>query len=441
MQDKGVETEKERIAIVGGGLAGLVAAYQLAKSGASVTLFEKSGSLGGRASTALKEGFSLNQGPHALYKGGAAYKFLTDIGARPEGAAPSAGSALALYEGKLYDLPVDLKSLLRTKIFGLAEKIELALFFSRLPKIAVESIMGRSLKSWLEASFKAPKVRTVVQAFARLASYSNNSEAMSAGAAMRQLVIANEGVLYLHNGWSSIVHSLTSALGDSVSFRLNARIKSVAQIESGVEILSETGSERFDKVVLALPPDVVNTLVPDVLERSINEDIKSSHAACLDICLKKLPVKENTFVLGIDEPLYLSVHSASAQLAPSGQALIHLAVYLKEGEHGGDEQKNRLYRMLDQAQPGWRDELVYERYLPNMNTSFGMATAALGGANGLIDPQLKSTEGGPMEIYVCGDWVGAGYLLADAAVDSALKVSALIGQCAKAPARRNLVAK
>ena len=35
-----------------------------------------------------------------------------------------------------------------------------------------------------------------------------------------------------------------------------------------------------------------------------------------------------TFSLGIDRPLYLSVHSATARLAPEGGALIQVAKYL-----------------------------------------------------------------------------------------------------------------
>ena len=51
-------------------------------------------------------------------------------------------------------------------------------------------------------------------------------------------------------------------------------------------------------------------------------------AACLDIALERLPEPQTTFALGIDRPLYLSVHSAAAKLAPEGNAVVHVAMYL-----------------------------------------------------------------------------------------------------------------
>ena len=46
-------------AIIGGGLAGLIAAIELAKGGNKVVILEKSGRLGGRAITNKKNGVFL----------------------------------------------------------------------------------------------------------------------------------------------------------------------------------------------------------------------------------------------------------------------------------------------------------------------------------------------------------------------------------------------
>ena len=41
---------------------------------------------------------------------------------------------------------------------------------------------------------------------------------------------------------------------------------------------------------------------------------------CLDVALSSLPDKDALFALGVDRPLYFSVHSAYAKLAPNGGA-------------------------------------------------------------------------------------------------------------------------
>src|SRR5260370_17463366 len=63
---------QNRFAVVGGGLTGLTAAIALAERGHRVTVHEQSRHLGGRAATTEERGYSLNLGPHALYREGVA---------------------------------------------------------------------------------------------------------------------------------------------------------------------------------------------------------------------------------------------------------------------------------------------------------------------------------------------------------------------------------
>ena len=67
------------VVVVGGGLAGLTAAATVAAAGKRVLVREKLGVPGGDARSTNKDGFIFNQGPHALYRGGAAEKILTQL--------------------------------------------------------------------------------------------------------------------------------------------------------------------------------------------------------------------------------------------------------------------------------------------------------------------------------------------------------------------------
>src|ERR1700679_668306 len=125
------------VAVIGAGMAGLTAAHWLVKGGASVTLLERSKTIGGRASTLLRDGFYLNQGPHALYKGGAAYQMFTALNILPGGGAPNFEHPIAVYKDQFFDLPVSLNFLVKTKLLDVWEKIELAAFLAALPKVNI----------------------------------------------------------------------------------------------------------------------------------------------------------------------------------------------------------------------------------------------------------------------------------------------------------------
>lgn len=51
-----------RVAVIGGGVSGLAAAYVLAKEGVEVVVYEKEDSLGGQAKTAILDGIALDLG-------------------------------------------------------------------------------------------------------------------------------------------------------------------------------------------------------------------------------------------------------------------------------------------------------------------------------------------------------------------------------------------
>src|SRR6185503_9706287 len=92
------------VAVVGGGLAGLVAAVTAARGGARVVLLEKSDQVGGRATSRVDDGFVLNQGPHALYRHGAAAAILRELGVRFTGGIPDRG-LFALAGDDVHPLP------------------------------------------------------------------------------------------------------------------------------------------------------------------------------------------------------------------------------------------------------------------------------------------------------------------------------------------------
>ena len=130
---------------------------------------------------------------------------------------------------------------------------------------------------------------------------------------------------------------------------------------------------------------------PDVLFKAAKE-AKPVRLVCLDVALSSLPDEDALFALGVDRPLYFSVHSAYAKLAPNGGALIHIAKYLGTSiEPKPREDQPELEEFLDLLQPGWRQVLVKKRPLPNMVVSNALVTAADGGLGGRPDTKRICT--------------------------------------------------
>ena len=87
-------TQKWDIVIIGGGLAGYVAANYLAKTDMSILIIEKGKKVGGRARTDKIKQQYLNLGPHALYKKGKAKPILEELGIKLNGKSPKLGGLL-----------------------------------------------------------------------------------------------------------------------------------------------------------------------------------------------------------------------------------------------------------------------------------------------------------------------------------------------------------
>ncbi len=102
-----------RVQVIGGGVAGLVAAIECAERGAGVTLFEATAKLGGRARSFEHDGYVTNLGPHALYSDGSAWAWLEERGLLPETVGPKITGFRFLHGGELKRLPWPLIRALR----------------------------------------------------------------------------------------------------------------------------------------------------------------------------------------------------------------------------------------------------------------------------------------------------------------------------------------
>ncbi len=392
--------------VVGAGLAGLIAAHDLARTGMSVTLLEAGAQIGGRAQTRREAGFSINQGAHALYLGGALCKTLDRIGVAYPGQIRKIRRE-ALFEGRLHGLPLDFPSLAATGLFSLADKADFARVFSLVGKATPPEI---SFDAWAGSLGLRPRVRQTLAAVVRLSTYAHAEDRLPASAVLDQLRMAQAGTLYVDGGWQTLVDGLADKAREAgVVIRTETSVEGMTPEADGWRVTLAGGeSLRADGVILACPPDIAARLLGDP---RLAEDLVPARGNTLDLALSRTPKGAHPFVLGIDQPLYASIHSVSAQLAPPGGALLHLARYLAPGEAPAHDAIEELEALADIAAPGWRDLVVRRQRLIAMPVAHTLP--------GVGKPRPGIAAPGAQGVFLAGDWVGAEGMLSDAAAASA----------------------
>jgi phytoene dehydrogenase-like protein len=419
------EFENSDVIIIGGGFAGLTTAALLARSGKTVTLFEHSSrEIGGRARTAEIDGFYFNQGPHALFLTDATDTILKELGITYTGGIP-AGKGYLISGGKKREIAGDYSSWLSGKSdYG-------SQFFISPTKIDFSQLESVTEQEWLDKNIHDINDAEIIKTIIRLNTYANDPDIQSIGPVLHQIYVGSQagGVMYLDGGWQTLVDGLLT-----VAKNAKARIvmgKKAIRVKrnddsSGWQVLLDNKTKVSAKiVVIAAGPNDAYSLFddnerPDVLSKAAKE-AKPIRLVCLDVALSSLPDKDTLFALGVDRPLYFSVHSAYAKLAPNDGALIHVAKYLGTSiEPKPREDQPELEEFLDLLQPGWRQVLVKKRPLPNMVVSNALITAANGGLGGRPDPRIAEN------LYIVGDWVGKEGLVSNASVASAKHAAQLI---------------
>ncbi|MFL6487026.1 MAG: phytoene desaturase family protein [Nitrososphaera sp.] len=410
------------VIIIGGGLAGLTTAALLAHAGKAVTLFEHSSrEIGGRARTAEIDGFYFNQGPHALYLTDANDSILKEIGITYTGGIP-AGKGYLISGGKKREIAGDYSSWLSGKSDG-------SQFFISPTEIDFSQLESVTEQEWLDKNIHDINDAEIIKTIFRLNTYANDPDIQSIGPVLHQIYVGSRaGVMYLDGGWQTLVDGLlTVAKNANARIVMGKKAISVKRTDSsGWQVLLSDKTQVSAKIVViaAGPMDAYSLFDdkerPELLSRAAKE-AKPVRLVCLDVALSSLPDKDALFALGVDRPLYFSVHSAYAKLAPKGGALIHVAKYLGTSiEPKPREDQPELEEFLDLLQPGWRQVLVKKRPLPNMVVSNAIVTAADGGLGGRPDVKIADN------LYIVGDWVGKEGLLSNASVASAKQAAHLI---------------
>ena len=336
------------VVVVGGGVAGIAAALELARAGASVTLVEVRPRLGGAAYSVARGDLWLDNGQHVFLRCCTAYRdLLATLGSdelielqprlRIPVLAPGRPAAILRRSG----------ALLRYPLLSFGERVRAGRAALALGKAAPDD--SRTLGDWLAAHGQSP--RAIAALWDLIALPTLNLPAAEASLALGAFVF-QQGLLQDAAAGDIGLHRapLQQIIGDpaagaleraGVTVLLRWRAEHVTTVGSRFAVVGAGGSWLgADAVIVAVPHDRAAGILPEVALRGAPWPgaLQSSPIVNLHVVYDRR-VLEHTFAAGVDTPVQyvfdrtpaawngarqyiaVSLSGARTELAMSPQAL------------------------------------------------------------------------------------------------------------------------
>jgi len=266
-----------KVAVIGGGIAGLAAAFELCDE-AEVTVYEP-GRLGGKLLTSEFAGLLVDEGPDAfLTRTPAAVELATAVGLGGELVAPAAGRTLVYFGGRLHPLPsglvlgvpTDIAALATSRLLGPLGAVRAAwdLVAPATPVGDDESVRDliaarfgprvadRLVEPLLGSIHAAPTAALSARASApSLLATARTSRSLLAGLRKQAPPAAKSNApvfLAPRGGMSALVERLVDKLAAGGVTFVSQGVRSVGQADHGVGPIDVDG-EPYDGAVLAVP--------------------------------------------------------------------------------------------------------------------------------------------------------------------------------------------
>lgn len=276
-----MEKKKIKIAILGGGISALTAAFQLEKSGYSAVIFEQNSEPGGSMITRNEEGYLLDFGPNSgLETTPLIAEIVNEIGMADEMvyANEKGNKRYILKNGKLIPLPMSPAAFFKTPLFSARAKFRLLAepFIKRSHDGYYQSIadfvrrrlgtefLDYAINPFVSGVFAGdPEKLSVKSAFPKLYALEENYGGLIKGTLMgarerkkrKEVAKQSAKMFSFRNGMQSMAKRLAEYLSSEI--KTGAEIEYVRKSEEKFEIIyrkdGESASEFFDLIISAIP--------------------------------------------------------------------------------------------------------------------------------------------------------------------------------------------
>ncbi len=253
--------------VIGGGLAGLVAAYEAKKKGLKTALFESSNRVGGVIRSERENGYLLEFGPNTVPLTAELFELARELGLEAEiQIADLRTPRYVLFQGKLHRVPMSPPALLTTGLLSFSGKLRLLKepFVPARKDSGDETLISFSKRRLGEeptTRLLAPFVSgiwagDVAQlsapgAFPKLAEWEKKHGSVLLGALFSPKKKGPRGLLSFRNGIESLTRALAGRLVDEIT--TNAKVNSLQRDGSGWK-LNINGTVYGSKQVMLCTP-------------------------------------------------------------------------------------------------------------------------------------------------------------------------------------------